>query len=87
MTQPAVGGNLVARLQHDHVADDDFFQRQRVELAAAQHLDLQRVLVGVEDLEFAVALVFADEGDAGGQDDGDHHGQPFDERMTAVPGR
>ena len=55
--------------------------------AVADHLDAQRVLVGVEHLEFAVALVLAEEGDAGGQDDGDHDGQALDRGMVRRHGQ
>ena len=45
-------------------------------------------LWALSDLEFAVALVFAEEGHAGGQDDGDHHRQALDGgRAAARPGR
>ena len=79
LDQPAVGGDLVAHFQHDHVADDDVLQRHGVELRRRGcTLTRSDSLLGVEHLELAVALVLAEEGDAGGQDDGDHDGQPFD---------
>ena len=48
-----------------------------MDAAVAQHLDAQRLLVGVERLEFPIAFVLAQEGNARRQDDGDHDGHAF----------
>ena len=83
LDQSAVRGNLVAHLQQHRVADDHVLQRQAVEGAVADHLDRQRFFVGIEDLEFAIAAVLAQEGDAGGQDDGHHDCQAFHRSVPA----
>src|SRR5205085_11835324 len=81
--ETAIGGHLVAHFQDNDVADDDFFHRQAANGAAAQQLDLNGILARVKDFELAIALVFAGKGHARSQYDGDHDGQPFDQKMTA----
>ena len=80
--EPAVGGDLVTHLQQHEVADDDLVHQDGVDGAAANDLDLDGVLLGVEDLELAVRLVFTQERHPGGEDDRHHDGQPLDEEMA-----
>ncbi len=81
LEDPAVGGQLVAHFQDDHIADHDVSHRDGVELAAAHHLSAQDVLLSIERLEFPVAFVFTGKSNARRQDDGDHHRQAFHQDM------
>jgi len=71
----AVGRDLIACFQHHQVPDHDFFQRDRAEIIGAQHLDLRGGAPGIQEIEFAVALVFASKGDACVQDNGQQDGE------------
>ncbi len=51
-------------------------------MPAAQDLGPERILVRIERLKLAIALVLAREGDAGGQHDRDHHRQPLDQHVA-----
>ena len=75
LEDPAVGGNFIAGLKNDCVTDYHVLQWNRMELTAAEYLDLLRFPLGVKDFKLPVALELAGKAHAGGEDDRCDDGQ------------
>jgi len=82
LEQPAICGDFVAPFQGHHVADHDLVLGETEYCPIAKYLDAQRLLVSVQHLEFAIAFVLAQKGDACGKDYGNHDRQSLDRGMT-----
>ena len=70
LEQLAVGGHLFARLQHDDVAHNHILAGNLLHVSVADDLDFRLLVHLVQQVELLVGVVFKEESDARGQQDG-----------------
>ena len=90
LEQLSVGGHFFARLQHDDVAHNHILAGNLLHVSVADDLDFGLLVHLVQQVELLVGVVFKEESDARGQQDGGDdddqreesgHQQHFDHRV------